>query len=895
MRSRNLAQGCQAPPRGGRYDLIDSSHSADALAAVRRLSFVALRESDARGIYRALAAELYASFGIDQVHVNRLAQDGSVARGSLFRLDDNGDPKIEVEYVISMEGPSAVRRVMTTGKPFNVSNVMASSVVSRQLAERFNVASALFVPIAFDYEVRAVVALLHETRRDFTREEVELVYTMANQAAAGLAVLETREQISGQAERQAALARAAAALNARLDLRSVLDTLCREANLALEADLAGVYLGDARNGGVGVAADGLAEDSEWFGYVIRPGEGVAGQVLVTGEPAISNDYQHEVEVPAPRELQSLETAVSVPVRWDGQLKGALSLAFYSMRRVTTKDLETLQAIADLAAVACSNAEAFEQAQTAARTDSLTGFLNHGAIQVRIREEIWRARRGDGQLACLLMDLDNFKQVNDRHGHLVGDDILQQIASAIAGEFRPYDGIARFGGDEFVLALPGAGEEDALRVAERLRRLVEETGTGFGGVGAPLRASVGIALWQEPLTAGELLDRADRALLLAKQRGKDGVAVANVETEQELADLERQAGASPSVLVTDLWDMISQCESIEEVLRTLPHFIRRSLELEEVALYSPRGGDARSLERVTLARMPGDPGQAAFSYRSLELAGSPLARLGSGPISRGSLTDLLHALGAEDCEGSCPGSYAALALSRGSRRYGVLLLRSASTQFPLPVVRLAELLGGQAVTALVGQSGDSSPAAVAALAAAIDARDNYTHQHSEQVVALARDVARRLGLSETEVEHVRDGAMLHDVGKVAIPNEILYKPGALTDSEWEIMREHPIIGERILHGTPELREIAPIVRHEHERWDGRGYPDGLSGEAIPIGSRIIFACDAYSAMITARPYREPMSELDAREELRTCAGTQFDPDVVDALLAVLSERVGLVSA
>ena len=198
------------------------------------------------------------------------------------------------------------------------------------------------------------------------------------------------------------------------------------------------------------------------------------------------------------------------------------------------------------------------------------------------------------------------------------------------------------------------------------------------------------------------------------------------------------------------------------------------------------------------------------------------------------------------------------MARGDLLFGVLLLRSSLPEFPLPVLRMAELLASQAVTALLGQSDNSSPAAVAALAAAIDARDNYTHTHSEQVVALSTDVARRLGLSQTEVEQVRNGATLHDVGKVAIPNEILYKPGPLTVSEWEVMREHPVIGERILRRTPELQPIALIVRHEHERWDGGGYPDGLAEASIPIGSRIVFACDAYSAMITARPYREPMS-------------------------------------
>jgi putative nucleotidyltransferase with HDIG domain len=189
--------------------------------------------------------------------------------------------------------------------------------------------------------------------------------------------------------------------------------------------------------------------------------------------------------------------------------------------------------------------------------------------------------------------------------------------------------------------------------------------------------------------------------------------------------------------------------------------------------------------------------------------------------------------------------------------------------------------------MAGRTGDGSPAAVRALAAAIDARDNYTHEHSAGVVSLAREVARRLGLDEPEIERVERAALLHDVGKVAIPNEILHKPGPLDDEEWAVMREHPVIGEQILRRTPELADIAPLVRHEHERWDGGGYPDGIAGEAIPVGARIILACDAYNAMITKRPYREPMSEEAAFAELRSHAGSQFDPAVVDGLLEVLS--------
>ena len=156
--------------------------------------------------------------------------------------------------------------------------------------------------------------------------------------------------------------------------------------------------------------------------------------------------------------------------------------------------------------------------------------------------------------------------------------------------------------------------------------------------------------------------------------------------------------------------------------------------------------------------------------------------------------------------------------------------------------------------------------------------------------MAGRVAQSMALDPDEVARVRMGALLHDIGKVGIADEVLHKPAALDEGEWELMRQHPVIGERILRMIPGLGPIARIVRHEHERWDGGGYPDGLAGTAIPVASRIILACDAYNAMITTRPSREAMSPADAIAELRAQAGTQFDPEVVEALL----ERLGAVS-
>jgi diguanylate cyclase (GGDEF)-like protein len=865
----------------------NNSSTAAALAAVRRLSFATLDATDARDIYRTLAAELYDVFGVD-VHVCRVAPDGKLGHGTAFTFGPDGG---EEEYVVPFDRPSGTHHVLETGKPLNVPDPKNSEIVARQMMERFSVESLLFVPMSYEKHVRSVLLLLSHLKQPFSEGQVELAYTMANQAAAGLAVLEMRTRLNARADREAALARAASALNASLDLRAVLDTLCREAAHAVGGDIAGVYLGNGTSGGVGVAAHGVPDDSDWWGHVIGPGEGVSGRTLMSGEPSISNDYQGEVNPAANDVAARVVTAASVPVRWNGVLKGALGVAFSSSRPVTQEDIEILQAIADLAGVACSNAEAFEQAQAAASTDSLTGFLNHGAIQVRIREEIWRARRDSEPFSCLLVDIDNFKPVNDRHGHLVGDEILQQVATAIASEVRPYDGVARYGGDEFVLVLPGADEIAAQVAADRLRESVAQSGRASGDLDARVTASVGVAQWAEPLSAGELLDRADRALLLAKRRGKNSTVIAGPATERELSTIE-QDGPQSDVL-THFWDMVSRCERPRDVVYTLPSFLRRMLELEEVAYYEPDSdGDGSALHRLATARTPGDPGRPSFERGAIAAGPGLMERLESGPISRPSLGSLFRALDVEGPaldDGGAAGSFAAIALMRGGRLHGLLLLRHASPQFPLRGIRLAEVLAGQAMTVLLGQSGGGSRTAVTALAAAIDARDNYTLAHSEQVVELACEVARRLRLSPSEVAKVRDGALLHDVGKVAIPNEILYKAGPLTEEEWETMRTHPVIGEKILLRTPELTPIAPLVRHEHERWDGGGYPDGLAGEAIPVGSRIIFACDAYNAMITARPYRNPMSDDAARDELLRNAGTQFDPAVVDALVEVLAHR------
>jgi two-component system, cell cycle response regulator len=158
-----------------------------------------------------------------------------------------------------------------------------------------------------------------------------------------------------------------------------------------------------------------------------------------------------------------------------------------------------------------------------------------------------------------------------------------------------------------------------------------------------------------------------------------------------------------------------------------------------------------------------------------------------------------------------------------------------------------------------------------------------------VAELAEAVARALALDAEQIDHVRHAAALHDVGKMAIPDAILDKPGALDEAEWEFIRRHTIIGERIVAAAPALRPVAALVRSSHERWDGAGYPDALVGEDIPLGARIVSVCDAFDAMVADRPYRTGMDAADALTELERCSGSQFDPAVVDAFVAAWSGR------
>lgn len=210
-------------------------------------------------------------------------------------------------------------------------------------------------------------------------------------------------------------------------------------------------------------------------------------------------------------------------------------------------------------------------------------------------------------------------------------------------------------------------------------------------------------------------------------------------------------------------------------------------------------------------------------------------------------------------------------------------------------RTSDQMGAQAraLEAALSESESAYDSTLRALSLALDVRDRETEGHAQRVARYMDLLARELRSPKLDVRTLRRGALLHDLGKIGIPDEILRKTGELDGSEWRVMKRHPAYGARILAGIPYLSGAAEIVHHHHEHFDGSGYPDGLAGEEIPLGARIFALADALDAMTSDRPYRRAMSLEDAISEIERCSGKQFDPVMVGAFLRIPIDRLAAV--
>ncbi|MEA2440001.1 MAG: hypothetical protein QOH76_1425 [Thermoleophilaceae bacterium] len=589
---------------------------------------------------------------------------------------------------------------------------------------------------------------------------------------------------------------------------------------------------------------------------------------LTGVPALT-------PLPSDRALP-LRSLCSAPLLFRGRSLGMLVALANAEGGFLPHDVELLQSYAAQAAIALENARLYEAQQQLASRDPLTGLLNHREFHEAVARELEECRRHGGSMAVVLLDLDDFKRVNDTSGHAAGDSVLLAAADGMRGACRASDQAFRIGGDEFALVLPRSTSRQAIPVAER-------AAASMVSVDVRVSVSYGIGEWPaDGPTKDSLLRHADERLYAMKRSvpGRVGAAPAASDGEEER---QRERLACANRLSTRLAPLLDPEQiasaTVDELHETFRYHLAVVHRLDPDRMLRPVAGAGPLIREMTGFESWEQPLDGGVNGR--------VARTGEPALVHDTTRDP-HYIGTDAPADS--GSELAVAIRVGGEVWGVLNLEQLKTgAFDADDVVFADLVAahvGAALdrTRLATELEGTFMTTLAALSDALEHKDAYTAAHAREVEELAERVSARLGLAGADLRTVRYAALLHDIGKIGIPSEILNKPDKLTEEEFEQIKQHTVIGARMLERIPFFEHVHPLVRSAHERWDGRGYPDALATSEIPLGARIICACDAFHAMTSDRPYRAAMPVVEAIAELRRHSGRQFDPAVVDAVVA-----------
>ncbi|MEI8242141.1 MAG: diguanylate cyclase [bacterium] len=621
------------------------------------------------------------------------------------------------------------------------------------------------------------------------------------------------------------------------------------------------------------------------------------------EQALSRLAHVPAQFPAPQTFVSadpLQTAaappfvetVCVPLLAEHQIKGVVCAAFSTPGARAGSQPSTLFHLVNHAVLIYQ--EVWRTRNMAAR-DLLTGLYNRSMFAESLKQNFSLAQRKGTPIGLLLFDFDNLKSVNDQFGHLAGDKVLHEAASLTLAMARTSDIVARFGGDEFAVILPETSMPDALRVAERLLHAFRDR--LFEGPGQHLRITISIGVAAlcpaQDSSSQTLLSQADEGLLAAKRNGKNRVCFAPSAAESGHAEAEPApaAAAAPAlrgrVLVLD--DEPAQRQMLVGMLSLMNFAVTACDTLQEALLAIESVSDDFDLVLTDLHLGNGTGIDLLQALK--EKAPWTVKMVVSGYASKSTAIECLRHGSFDFIEK--PFAYAQLsaAIDRAMEHRRLLV---ANRRYQTQLEELVRSRSESLAHALENLRRSYSQT-IQTLALMISAREANTGLHCRVAREAARLLAQQMNISHHDLETIEMGAVLHDIGKLGIPDNILQKPGPLTADEQLIMRTHPRIGYDLLIDVPFLRDVAEIVLQHHEAYDGSGYPAALKGDQICIGARVFAVIDAYHAMRSMRCYRPAMSEETACHEIVRCSGRQFDPAAVTAFLACRQEIEAIFAA